>query len=549
VGALGSTVLAFEAPSLDYHALAPEIVLFATFLVVFFADLAGDRFKPVLASLTGIGLLAALVPVLTLGIDEAGMRSMFGGGYVVDDFSLVLKGLFVLAAYVVVLLSTNYVAEGDYWEGEYYLMVIASTLGMVVMASSRDLIGIFVALELLSIPAYMLAAWRKRDAKSNEAGLKYYLMGVFATAVMLYGMSLIFGITGSTDLADIGVALDTGESLPALTLAIVFVVVGFGFKVSAVPFHAWAPDTYEGAPTPITAFLSVSSKAAGFVALASLTLVGFWGQSEVWQPLFWVLSAASMTIGNLVALRQTNIVRLFAYSSVAQGGYILAPLAVAGESLEARATSIGAMVVYLLIYGAMNLGAFAVVIAVARKTPLRGDDGLPVRPRRHPAPRRLVRQVRRVPGAGHPGHRGGLHPGGHPRRELRHRALLLRPHRPEDVDGAGARRRPLADPRAALAGGRPGPVRHRHARARRVPQPRGRPRRPRRARLPLRLALIVRRSADRPGGGRTHPATAGERPAAPGPRGRAAGARAPRRRPAGGAGPRLGRRGGRRGPG
>ena len=168
VGLLGQLAQdEFTSPAIDWHALAPEIVLFATFLVVFFADLAGDRFKPVLASLTGIGLLAALVPVLTLGIDDAGVRTMFGGGYVVDDFSLVLKGLFVLAAYVVVLLSTNYVAEGDYWEGEYYLMVIASTLGMVVMASSRDLIGIFVALELLSIPAYMLAAWRK-DVKAQE---------------------------------------------------------------------------------------------------------------------------------------------------------------------------------------------------------------------------------------------------------------------------------------------------------------------------------------------------------------------------------------------
>ena len=164
---------------------------------------------------------------------------------------------------------------------------------MVVMASSRDLIGIFVALELLSIPAYMLATWRKRDSKSNEAGLKYYLMGVFATAVMLYGMSLIFGVTGD----DRPRRHRQPRSPPAsrrrsLTLAIVFVVVGFAFKVSAVPFHTWAPDTYEGAPTPITAFLSVSSKAAGFVAIVSLCLVGFWPQEEVWQPLFWVLSVA-----------------------------------------------------------------------------------------------------------------------------------------------------------------------------------------------------------------------------------------------------------------
>jgi NADH-quinone oxidoreductase subunit N len=362
------STLAFEAPNLDYHALAPEIVLAGAFLAVFVADLVGGRFKSLVASIAGLGLLASLVPVLTLVVADDPVRSMFGGGYVIDNFALALKALFILAAYVVVLLSTNYIAEGDYWEGEYYLMLLASTLGMVVMASSRDLIGIFVALELLSIPAYMLATWRKRDPKSNEAGLKYYLMGVFATAVMLYGMSLIFGATGTTDLAGIAAAMDAGESVPVISLAIVFVVVGFAFKVSAVPFHTWAPDTYEGAPTPITAYLSVSSKAAGFVAILSLCLVGFWPQEEVWQPLFWILAAASMTVGNLVALRQTNVVRLFAYSSVAQGGYILAPLAVAGASVDARKESIGAVVIYLLVYAAMNLGAFAIVIAVARKT-------------------------------------------------------------------------------------------------------------------------------------------------------------------------------------
>lgn len=361
-------MLAFTAPTLDYHALAPELVLAATFVVVLFADLAGERFKPVLSTLTGLGLLAAVLPVLTLAVDETQVRSMFDGGYVVDQFSLALKALFLIGAYVVVLLSTNYVAEGDYWEGEYFLMLIASTLGMSLMASSRDLILIFVALELLSIPAYMLATWRKRDAKSNEAGLKYYLMGVFATGIMLYGMSLLFGVTGQTNLARIAASPALGQSLPIVSLGVVFIVAGFAFKVSAVPFHAWAPDTYEGAPTPVTAYLSVSSKAAGFVALASLCLVGFAGAREVWEPLFWVLAALSMTVGNLVALRQTNIVRMFAYSSVAQGGYMLAPLAVAGASAEARNESLGALVIYLLVYGAMNLGAFAIIIAVARKT-------------------------------------------------------------------------------------------------------------------------------------------------------------------------------------
>jgi NADH-quinone oxidoreductase subunit N len=358
----------FETPALDYHALAPEIVLAGTFVVVLLLDLFSDRFRPALASITGLGLLGALLPVITLAVDDVAVRSMFDGGYVVDNFALALKALFLVSGYIVVLLSTNYVAEGDYWEGEYYLMLIASVLGMVVMASSRDLVSIFVALELLSIPAYMLATWRKRDPKSNEAGLKYYLMGVFATAVMLYGMSLIFGVTGETNLSAIASSSALSESAPIVTLAVIFVIVGFAFKVSAVPFHTWAPDTYEGAPTPITAYLSVASKAAGFVAIASLCLVGFWQQEQVWQPLFWILATASMVVGNFVALRQTNIVRLLAYSSIAQAGYMLAPLAIAGESIAARDEAIGALVIYLLVYGAMNLGAFAVVIAVSRKT-------------------------------------------------------------------------------------------------------------------------------------------------------------------------------------
>jgi NADH-quinone oxidoreductase subunit N len=356
---------AFTAPSLDLHALAPEIVVTATVVVLLLVDVMSDRNRALLSTLAGVGLLGATVPVLTLAVDGAD-RSMFGGAYVVDDFALVLKAMFLVSAYVVVLLSTNYVAEGDYYEGEYYFLLLSSVLGMVVMASSRDLITMFVALETLSIPAYMLAAWRKRDPRSNEAGLKYYLMGVFASAVMLYGMSLIFGVTGTTVLHEIGTVLGTGETEKIVIVGVIFVIVGFAFKVSAVPFHTWAPDTYEGAPTPVTAFLSVASKAAGFVAILQLVFVAFEGQDDVYQPMFWVLAALTMTVGNLVALRQTNIVRLFAYSSVAQAGYMLAPLAVAGSSAADDALS--ATVVYLLIYAAMNLGAFAVIIAVARKT-------------------------------------------------------------------------------------------------------------------------------------------------------------------------------------
>src|SRR3954464_4107969 len=201
-------MLAFTAPHVDYHALAPELIIAATLVVVLLVDLISERNRPLLGTISGIGLLAALVPIITLAVDGTDRLVLSGnGGYVVDNFALALKALFLVSAYVVVLISTNYVAEGDYFEGEYYFLLLASVLGMVVMSSSRDLISIFIALETLSIPAYMLAAWRKRDAKSNEAGLKYYLMGVFASSIMLYGMSLLYGVTGTTLLADIGASL------------------------------------------------------------------------------------------------------------------------------------------------------------------------------------------------------------------------------------------------------------------------------------------------------------------------------------------------------
>ncbi|HSH58763.1 MAG TPA: NADH-quinone oxidoreductase subunit N [Acidimicrobiales bacterium] len=362
----------FDSPGIDYHAFAPEILLVATLVVLLLVDLIfEERARWATSTIAGIGLLASVVPVLTLAVDGAD-RNLFGGAYVVDDFALVLKALFLVAGYVTVLISTDYIADGDYYEGEYYFMLLSSLLGMTIMASSRDLISIFVALELLSIPAYLLAGWRKRDLRGNEASLKYYLLGVFASAVMLYGMSLVFGVTGSTVLGEIGDSLSRGvRSAPLVTVGIVFIVVGFAFKVSAVPFHTWAPDTYEGAPTPITAFLSVASKAAGFVALVQLVFIGFLGRDDVWAPLFWVLAAVTMTVGNLIALRQTNVVRLLAYSSVAQAGFMLAPFAVAGDISADRGgidTATGAVVTYLLIYAAMNLGAFAVVMAVARRT-------------------------------------------------------------------------------------------------------------------------------------------------------------------------------------
>jgi NADH-quinone oxidoreductase subunit N len=356
------------APTIDWHAIAPELVLAVGINIILLLDLQlAETKKWAISTITGFVLLLAFVPVVTLAVIGDDTRSLFDGRYVIDDYALVLKGLFLLAAYVVVLMSQTELEEGGYYQGEFYVLLLCSVLGMVMMASARDLVSIFVALELLSIPAYMMAAWNKRNRRSNEAGVKYYLLGVFASAVLLYGMSLLFGVTGSTLLTDIGAALADGDLTGLEVVAVVFVICGFAFKISAVPFHQWAPDTYEGAPTPVTAFFSVASKAAGFVAIMTLVFVAFPGASDVYEPLIWVMAALTMTIGNVLALRQTNIVRMLAYSSVSQGGFILMPLAFAGDP-DVGASAMNAVMVYLLVYAFMNLGAFAIVIAVSRKT-------------------------------------------------------------------------------------------------------------------------------------------------------------------------------------
>ncbi len=364
-------------PVFDWHALAPDIILVATIAIVLVLDFVlPERTVWQTSRVAAIGVLAALVPIVTLA-HNGHNRSMFGGAYVVDNYALALKAFFLLVTYVTILVSIDYIEEGDYYRGEFYFLMLTAAFGMSVMVSARDLITLFVALETISIPTYVLAAYRKHDRASNEAGIKYYLIGVLSSAIMLYGMSLIFGLTGSTKLSVIYNHVSTHGAKPLLTIAIFLSLVGFAFKVSAVPFHFWAPDTYEGAPTPVTAFLSVASKAGGFVALLNIIFFGFYGLNgsgtTAWWPVLWVLAAASMTLGNLSALRQTNIVRMLAYSSIAQGGFMLVPFAAAGIAgakgdFSVANSSFSAVVIYLLIYGAMNLGVFAVVIAVARRT-------------------------------------------------------------------------------------------------------------------------------------------------------------------------------------
>jgi NADH-quinone oxidoreductase subunit N len=351
-------------PDIDYHAIGPELILSGTILVVLLADLGLRQERKWFAMvLSFVGCAAALLVELTLiGQD----RSSFGGTYVSDSFAVLFKVFFLLVALAVLLLSVRYFRDGRYYQGEYYFLLLSSFLGMLTISSSRDLLMLFISLELVTAPGWLMAGLRKRDPRSNEASLKFFLIGILSTAVMLYGMSLIYGVTGSLKLEDIAGQLG-GEGQPVAVAAVLFVVAGFAFKVSSVPFHFWAPDTYEGSPIPVAAFLSVASKAAGFAGLLQLMFLGFRPLAEFWAPVFAVLSVLTMTVGNLIALQQRQVVRLLAYSSVAQAGYMLLPFALVG--LGADSLAFESAVLYILIYAVMNLGAFGVVLALAREAP------------------------------------------------------------------------------------------------------------------------------------------------------------------------------------
>jgi NADH-quinone oxidoreductase subunit N len=356
--------------SIDYHAILPVVLLAATVLVVLVVDaFLPRRFAWWGMLLSLVGVAASFIAVLTLIPD--GPRVTFGGHYVVDDFTLIFQGFFLVVAMVVLALSLRYMREGGFYQGEYYFLLMTAFLGCVLMPASRDLLMLFIALELVSAPGFLMAAFRKGDVKGNEGGLKFFIIGVLSTAVMLYGMSMVIGLTGETQLHAVADAIGqlSGARLTLLDASILFIVVGFAFKVSAVPFQFWAPDTYEGSPVPVAAFLSVASKAAGFAGLLQLMFVAFEGRAEFWAPLFAVLSVLTMTLGNLVALKQTQFVRLLAYSGIAQAGYMLLPFALVSSDQQVNAEAFSATVTYILIYGVMTLGTFAVATAVSRRHP------------------------------------------------------------------------------------------------------------------------------------------------------------------------------------
>lgn len=356
--------------SVDLHAIAPEIVLALTACFVLVADLFLPREAKWLAMpLAAAGIFGTLAAVVSLIGDDRG-TFMIGGDatFVVSDFALLFKVVFCLIGLGILALSLNFFRSGSYYQGEYYFLLLVSLLGGLIMASARDLVSVFIAIEMISIPAFVMSGLRKGDVRSNEAALKFFLFGVLSSALMLYGMSIIYGITGTTVLVQINETLGAIGDEPIVVLGVFFVLVGFAFKISAVPFHFWAPDTYEGSPSPVAAFLSTSSKIGGFVGVLVLMFVAFPSVADTWRPVFAILAVLTMTVGNLIALRQQQIIRLLAYSGIAQSGYILVPLAlIEPGATGANQQALTSAIVYLAIYGLMDLGAFAAAVAFARK--------------------------------------------------------------------------------------------------------------------------------------------------------------------------------------
>jgi len=349
----------------------PELSLAVFAIIVILLDLFIER-KGVLVGISLAGLVVAAG--FTLAMRGAGAQSIFNDRLAVDGFALFFKLLFLGIAGLVVLASVDYAPRLERFQGEYYALVLLSALGMMLMAATTELVSIYIALELTSISLYALVSFLK-DARSTEASLKYLLLGAIASAVLLYGMALVFGVTGKTQLAEIAqviqtMSLQTTLANPALILGIVLLVAGFGFKVAAVPFHMWVPDVYEGAPTPITAYLSVGSKAAGFAVISRVFYTAFglpeW-LSLNWGLVFAVLAAIGMTLGNVVALPQANIKRMLGYSSIAQAGYLMVGLATMGIAPSADVLGQSGVLFFLASYAVANLGAFIAIIAISNK--------------------------------------------------------------------------------------------------------------------------------------------------------------------------------------
>jgi NADH-quinone oxidoreductase subunit N len=351
--------------SSDLLAILPELVVVGWASVLLLLDLAVPRKrKGITAFLAAAGLVAALVVVI-LRQDDVG--TAFGGMIVTDGYASFLHMVFIVSGLLGIMLAYNYLKRHDIERGEYYTLLLFSISGMMLMAQAGDLIVVFLALELLSIPLYVLAGFARANPDSEESAMKYFLLGAFASSFVVYGIALVYGATQSTNLETIMAVLrNTQVASPLFLIGAGMILVGLGFKIAAVPFHMWTPDVYQGAPSAVTAFMSVGAKAGGFAALLRVFLAGFPEVGATWAPLIMWIAAFTMTWGNIAAIAQTNIKRMLAYSSIAHAGYILMALPAATDAGE-MPQAVSAALFYLMAYAITNLGAWGVVLALERK--------------------------------------------------------------------------------------------------------------------------------------------------------------------------------------
>ena len=354
--------------SIDLIALAPVLVLSVFAMLVLVLDLWGGRNKSLLVFTSLVGLLMTAISAFAKHPIPA---YSFNDSYVVDHLSLFFICIFTISSALAILLSVEYNEREGIRAGEYYALILFCTVGMILLASSTDMIMIFLGIEIVSICLYVLAGIRRNDHRSNEAALKYFLLGAFATGFLLYGMTLVYGSTGSTNLFKIAefVKNPSAQSNPLLMMGLVLLVIGFGFKVASVPFHMWAPDVYQGAPTPVTAFMAVGPKAAAFAAFFRVFADAFPEMSSSWEMLLSIIAVLSMFVGNLGAIMQTNIKRMLAFSSISHAGYILMAV-IAKDSLGSSS-----LLFYMLSYTFMTFGVFGIVIILGRK----GEENLEIK--------------------------------------------------------------------------------------------------------------------------------------------------------------------------
>jgi len=372
----------------DLRLIGPEIIMAVVGMLALVVErFAGRERQRIVGYVALAGIFGAILHLrlLVSPLIIEGGRTGFSGLVIVDAYAIFFKIIFLIATALVILLSMRYLDEERAHHGEYYSLLMFATLGMMLMASGADLVTIFVGLELMALSIYVLVGFLRDDRRSNEAAMKYFILGAFSSAFFLYGISLFYGVTGSTSLVDLQGSIAGALSNPFTTLALIMMSVGLGFKVAAVPFHAWAPDVYEGALTPITAYISVASKAAAFSILLRILLTGLYDMRADWTLLLTVLALATMTLGNLVAIVQNNVKRMLAYSSIAHAGYVLIGVLAAGASVPDRlagsmsvtqqvewATELqrwaqGGVLIYLLAYAFMNIGAFGLVTMLRRQ--------------------------------------------------------------------------------------------------------------------------------------------------------------------------------------